>query len=84
MYARVTIDSKDQRAIPVPVSAVLITDQDKHIVFVTTDGTNFVPREVQIGKPSGGRVPVFSGLEPGERIVTKGAILLDGAASRLL
>jgi cobalt-zinc-cadmium efflux system membrane fusion protein len=84
MYARVTIDSKDQRAIPVPSSAVLIKDQDRYIVFVTTDGMSFVPREVRIGKPSGGRVPVFSGLEPGERIVTRGAILLDGAASRLL
>jgi hypothetical protein len=27
---------------------------------------------------------VLAGLEPGERIVTRGAILLDGAAGQLL
>jgi len=31
-----------------------------------------------------GRVQIVSGLRPGERVVVKGALLLDGAADLLL
>lgn len=84
MYARVTLETEDDRAISVPAEAVLVKEDDRHIVFVTRDGTSFLARDVKVGKPAAGRVPVLAGLEPGERIVTRGAILLDGAAGQLL
>jgi membrane fusion protein, heavy metal efflux system len=84
MYARVTLETEDRQAIAVPAEAVLVKENDRHIVFVTHDGSTFVARDVKVGKPAAGSVPVLAGLEPGERIVTRGAILLDGAAGQLL
>ena len=44
----------------------------------------FEARTVQLGRPTRGMVPVISGLKPGEKIVVKGGLLLDGAANQLL
>lgn len=47
------------------------------------DEHTFAPREIAIGAPVAGRAPVLSGVERGERIVTRGALLLDGQAELL-
>jgi cobalt-zinc-cadmium efflux system membrane fusion protein len=39
---------------------------------------------VVVGRPVEGRVPVVSGLQAGERVVVRGALLLDGSAEQLL
>ena len=44
----------------------------------------FVPREVRTGVSKGGLVPILEGLQRGERVVTKGALLLDNEAEQLL
>jgi cobalt-zinc-cadmium efflux system membrane fusion protein len=43
----------------------------------------FAPREIEVGAPVRGRAPVLSGLERGDRIVVRGALLLDGQADLL-
>jgi cobalt-zinc-cadmium efflux system membrane fusion protein len=68
----------------VPVSAVLIKDGQRRIVYVQRDDGRFEARAVRTGRTSGGRVAILEGLRPGERIVVKGALLLDGEAELLL
>jgi len=53
-------------------------------VFVQTGEHAFEARMVKLGAPVRGWVPVISGLKSGERIVVRGALLLDGAASQML
>ena len=62
------------QTLTVPVSAVLIKDGKRRIVYVQRADGRFEPREVRAGQPSGGRVPILEGLKPGERIVVKGAL----------
>lgn len=68
----------------IPVTAVLIKDESRSIVFVQTGEQQFEARTVVLGRPSRGMVPVVSGLKSGEKIVVRGGLLLDGAASQLL
>lgn len=82
MYARAEITIGDA-GIGIPTSAVLVKDGGRTIVYVQRDARTFVPREVHLGAPSRGRVPVLQGLTRGERIVTRGALLLDGQAELL-
>jgi len=67
-----------------PVEAVLIKDGRTSVVYVAKDDRTFERREVVVGRSSGGRVPVVSGLSAGERVVVRGALLLDGSAEQLL
>jgi cobalt-zinc-cadmium efflux system membrane fusion protein len=67
-----------------PVEAVLIKDGKDPIVYVARDDTTFERRTVQVGRTVGGRVPVVAGLAAGERVVVRGALLLDGSGDQLL
>ncbi|HYV18910.1 MAG TPA: efflux RND transporter periplasmic adaptor subunit [Verrucomicrobiae bacterium] len=67
-----------------PVEAVLIKDGKESIVYVARDDVTFERRPVVVGRPVEGRVPVVSGLQAGERVVVRGALLLDGSAEQLL
>jgi cobalt-zinc-cadmium efflux system membrane fusion protein len=67
-----------------PVEAVLIKDGSDPIVYVARDDTTFERRTVQVGRTVGGRVPVVAGLAAGERVVVRGALLLDGSGDQLL
>jgi len=46
-------------------------------VWVTTDGHHFTQRTVKLGLQDGGYDQVMDGVSPGERVVVKGAIILD-------
>jgi cobalt-zinc-cadmium efflux system membrane fusion protein len=83
MYGRVTIDSADA-GLTVPVNAVLIKDGKDPVVYVQKDDLTFIRRRVVVAQPVDGRVQIVSGLTPGERVVVRGALLLDGAADQLL
>ncbi|MGK3999386.1 efflux RND transporter periplasmic adaptor subunit [Sorangium sp. So ce1024] len=84
MYARVTIDAQALDGVTLPVNAVLIKDGKTSVVYVQRDELTFVRREVSVGQPIDGRVHVLSGVAPGDRVVVRGALLLDGAADQLL
>jgi len=68
----------------VPINAVLIKDGQRSIVFVQVAETTFEARTVMLGQPSNGFIPVLGGLNPGEKVVVKGGLLLDGSANQLL
>jgi cobalt-zinc-cadmium efflux system membrane fusion protein len=67
-----------------PVEAVLIKDGKDSVVYVAKDEQTFERRVVTVGRPLDGRVPVVSGLQAGERVVVRGALLLDGSGEQLL
>jgi cobalt-zinc-cadmium efflux system membrane fusion protein len=68
----------------VPVSAVLIKDGHRRIVYLQRADGRFEVREVRTGRSSGGRVAILEGLSAADRVVVKGALLLDGEAELLL
>jgi RND family efflux transporter MFP subunit len=67
-------------ALTIPNSA-LIEEQGSFKVFVQVDPETFEKREIKIGKTDGIKTEVLSGLNPNERIVTKGGILVKLAAA---
>ena len=83
MQARVGLQVSNEHEMLIPVTAVLIKDESRSIVFVQTGEQQFEARTVVLGRPSRGMVPVVSG-SVGEKIVVRGGLLLDGAASQLL
>jgi cobalt-zinc-cadmium efflux system membrane fusion protein len=82
MFARadITVGASE---IGVPTSAVLIRDGGRTAVFVEREPGIYASREIEIGAPVDGRAPVLAGLARGERVVVRGALLLDGQAELL-
>lgn len=75
--------SSGQPVPAVPRSAVQ-TIGAKQIVYVATDRPGlFIQREVSVGQETDGRVPVYSGLSAGERVVTDGSFLLRAESLKL-
>jgi cobalt-zinc-cadmium efflux system membrane fusion protein len=76
MFAKVELrDTSGRKVIQIPAKAVLI-DGDKNRVLVASEGNAFRPRQVEVGPELDGAVRVLSGLKPGEKIVTDGALFL--------
>ena len=84
MQAKVGVQLSNLHEMLIPVSAVLIKDESHSVVYVQHENSQFEARVVTLGRPSRGLVPVISGLKVGEKIVVRGGLLLDGAASQLL
>jgi RND family efflux transporter MFP subunit len=63
----------------IPASAV-VDDGGRPVVFVQTGGESFERRPVQLGDGAEGFVQVIAGVEPGERVVSRGAYLVRLAA----
>jgi cobalt-zinc-cadmium efflux system membrane fusion protein len=83
MYGRAEIDAADA-GITLPVAAVLIKDGKEPVVYVQKDPLTFVRRRVVVAQPVEGRVQIVSGLSPGDKVVVRGALLLDGSSDQLL
>jgi len=66
-------------AVLVPRSAVLHT-QSKPLVYVDKSGGAYEPRAIEISRAGDETYAVLNGLREGERVVTQGALLLDGQA----
>jgi cobalt-zinc-cadmium efflux system membrane fusion protein len=67
-----------------PVTAVLLKEGGKRVVYVEPEPGKFVPREIEVTDERGGKVRVLKGLQPGERVVMRGALLVDREAEQLL
>jgi RND family efflux transporter MFP subunit len=63
-------------AAPVVPATAIVDDAGRPIVFVQREGETFERRAVMLGARSGDLVQVTDGLEPGERVVTRGAYLV--------
>jgi len=84
MLAQVALRVGAGGGLAVPVSAVLIKEGKRRVVYVERPDGTFEARDVKTGTNRDGRVTILHGLEPGERIVVRGALLLDTQAEQLL
>ena len=78
MFAQADITtSAGDAVVAVPSSAIQSVDGST-AVFLPVDGhpNTFTRRMVSVGDPAGGMVPIVSGLEGNERIVTSGTFIL--------
>jgi RND family efflux transporter MFP subunit len=64
-----------ENAFVLPISA-LIEEQGNFFVYVQVAGESFNKHEVKLGAQDGTSVQIISGLNAGERVVTKGAYLV--------
>jgi len=78
MFARLHLNVGDAtQFIAVPREAVLEVD-GKQFVYVVEEPNRYVKREVKVSNISTDQVRVLEGLTRGQRIVTKGAVLIKG------
>ncbi len=77
------VAAREQAVVSVPRSAVQMIGA-KQVVFVVTDKAGvFAQREVSAGSESNGVVPIYAGLNAGERVVTEGSFLLRAESLKL-
>lgn len=75
--AKPDIKAEDSRMVlSVPVTAVIDSGVRK-LVYVETGQGRFAPKEVVTGPRTDDSYPVLSGLQEGDRVVTRGNFLLD-------
>jgi len=84
MLAQVAFRVSAHEGVSVPVTAVLIKDGKRRVVYVERPDGGFESRDVQSGRNSDGRVVILQGLAAGDRVVVRGALLLDTQAELLL
>jgi len=76
MFVNVNLPGQAVQQTSVPTQAVFLKGE-KHYVFVEEEPAKFVRHEVQIGTEQDGHVLILSGVQPGQRVVTEGCLLLQ-------
>jgi len=76
MFANVTVLTPAQE-LPVVPTAALVLKKDTNRVFVETTSWTFEPRQVKTGAQQGDQIVIQEGLRTGERVIIKGAVLLN-------
>ncbi|MFN3852160.1 MAG: efflux RND transporter periplasmic adaptor subunit [Spirosomataceae bacterium] len=77
MFALVSFGISEGNFISIDKNA-LVTVQGRNYVFIKTSETTFSRKEIFIGQQIGDRIVVFSGINPNEQVVNKGAMQLKG------
>lgn len=67
----------ERKGIAVPRTAIVRAANGQDFVFERTSAERFEPRPVRIEPLDGERVLIAAGIDPGKRVVTQGAELLD-------
>lgn len=83
MVAKVEVEAKGQSRLLLPRRALLMK-RDQWVAFVLVDKNVVERRQVRPGATLGERVQILDGLAVGERVVSQGAVLLDGELDELL
>ncbi len=81
MYGTLELSVALGSVVHVPAEAVVMTGERNLVYVVGVDGA-LIPKEVVLGIRAGDQVQVFSGVRPGDRIVSSANFLVD-AESRL-
>ncbi len=72
--------ARDDSHLPVVPTQALVTRGPDTVVFVEEAPGRFVRRTVRVSEDDGQTALIAAGLRPGERVVTRGSILLAGEA----
>jgi cobalt-zinc-cadmium efflux system membrane fusion protein len=75
MFARIRL-SEAVREMPVLPVGAIIQGEGRNVVYVELSKGRFEERQVEIGSRVGDAVAVLSGVNPGERVVVDGVMLL--------
>lgn len=84
MLAEVRLNASGDIGLSLPSTAVLIKDGSRRVVYVQRPDGKFEARVVRTGVSREGRVTIQEGLQSGEKVVVRGALLLDSEAEQLL
>jgi membrane fusion protein, heavy metal efflux system len=76
MFVSVNVPENALAGASVPSKAVFLQGE-QHYLFVEEGPGKFTRHEVKIGSEQNGHVLVLAGVQPGERVVTEGCILLQ-------
>ncbi len=76
MFANASFNIPQKSSVFVPNSALLM-DNDSTIVFVEVEPWTFIKRPVLPGYGEGDGARIDQGLNPGDRIIVKGGVLLN-------
>ena len=84
MYVDVNAGESVRKGVFVPKAAVQVVGAQSVVFVVSKDNPErFMERNVEVGDPTGSRVPVLAGLEPGDLVVTEGVFFLRAERERL-
>jgi RND family efflux transporter MFP subunit len=75
-YAQIRFFDPNTAKVALPASAVMSDGAETYVYIKDKDGA-LRRHTVVAGSSSGGKMPILSGLEPGDQVVVQGAILLD-------
>lgn len=67
------------RQVPVLPSSAVIQNDKQSIVYREKSVGVYEPVAITFGKQTGDRIPILTGIKPGDRVVVDGAMLLKGA-----
>ena len=81
MFGEVVLQGAPREGLRIPADAIVDSGTAK-VVFVAIGEGKFQPRSVKLGETDGSEVEVVSGLQPGDRVVTRANFLVD-SESRL-
>jgi cobalt-zinc-cadmium efflux system membrane fusion protein len=82
MFATVTIYSPgDQPSVGVPKQALIYEGDQVRVWVAHEEDKSIELRQIKVGLANGNLVEVLGNLKPGEKIVTKGSLFIDRAAS---
>lgn len=80
MYVTVDVtqatDKLADAGVEIPASSVFMMDSQYYLFIETADG-HFSRQEVKVGTEADGKIPVFAGLNAGQKVVSEGALLLQ-------
>jgi cobalt-zinc-cadmium efflux system membrane fusion protein len=79
MYVAVDVignSAPSAQAVEIPAKATFMRN-NQYYLFVEESPAHFVRRRVTLGTEQDGKVPVFLGVSPGQKVVTEGCLLLQ-------
>ena len=79
MYVAVDVienSASSTPAVEIPAAAIFMRDS-QYYLFVEESPARFVRRRVTVGTEQDAKVPVFTGVSPGEKVVIEGCLLLQ-------
>lgn len=81
MFAQMSVGAGPvEQALAVPEDAVLYEGDTARVWVVQPGGKTLASRLVKTGRTHAGQVEVLSGLNPGDRVVSGGALFIDNAS----
>jgi multidrug efflux pump subunit AcrA (membrane-fusion protein) len=79
MFGSIRVLRSSSQGIVVPASAVIREGNEAH-VFISKGNGRFERRTIKLGRAMDGSIEILSGVNPGDSIVSEGALLLRAAA----